>query len=65
VDPENPTAVAEAIVRLLTDRDLARRLGEEGRRWVTERFAYNRFREAVDRLVRELAGLHGPECMER
>lgn len=65
VDPENPKAVAEAIVRLLTDRDLARRLGEEGRRWVTERFAYNRFREAVDRLVRELAGLHGPECMER
>ena len=57
VDPEDPRAVAEAVVRLLADRDLARRMGETGRRWVTEEFSYGRFREDVGRLVRSAAGL--------
>jgi phosphatidylinositol alpha-1,6-mannosyltransferase len=57
VDPEDPRAVAEAIVQLLADRDLARRMGETGRRWVTEEFSYCRFRQDVGRLVRSAAGL--------
>jgi phosphatidylinositol alpha-1,6-mannosyltransferase len=63
VDPEDPRAVAEAVVRLLADRDLARRMGETGRRWVTDQFAYARFRDGVDRLVRDLAALGGPEVV--
>jgi phosphatidylinositol alpha-1,6-mannosyltransferase len=63
VDPEDPRAVAEAVVRLLADRDLARRLGETGRRWVTDQFAYARFRDGVARLVRDLAALGGPEVV--
>ena len=33
VDPDNPEDIASAIKRLLTDSNLARRLGDEGRRW--------------------------------
>jgi phosphatidyl-myo-inositol dimannoside synthase len=33
VDPNNPEDIASAIKRLLTDKDLVRQLGNEGRRW--------------------------------
>ena len=38
VDPENPAEVAAALVRLLQDDDLRRRLGAEGRSRVREKF---------------------------
>jgi phosphatidylinositol alpha-1,6-mannosyltransferase len=41
VDGRSPTAVADGLVDLLTDRDLARRLGERGRRWVTEEWGWD------------------------
>ncbi len=41
VDPLNPTEIAEAIERLLTDRDLAMRLGEQGRRRVLNDFQWS------------------------
>lgn len=40
VDPTSPDEIAEATVRLLTDEDLARRLGEAGRRRVTQELQY-------------------------
>ena len=36
VDPDAPSQLADAILRLLTDTDLAKRLGAEGRRRVVE-----------------------------
>ncbi|MDR7550696.1 MAG: glycosyltransferase family 4 protein [Armatimonadota bacterium] len=54
VDPESPEEVAEAIVRLLRNPDLARRLGETGRRWAREEFCYERFRERLAGLVERL-----------
>jgi glycosyltransferase involved in cell wall biosynthesis len=36
------TALAGAIIRLLRDRDLGRTLGENGRRWMLERFTLSR-----------------------
>ena len=47
-------AVAEAIVRVLTDADLARRLGEGGRRLAETRFSYDAFRAGVEQLIGEL-----------
>lgn len=42
VPVDDPDALAEAIVRLLRDRALGRRLGENGRRHVLERFTLER-----------------------
>jgi len=38
VDPLDPAAIAECIDRLVTDKDEARRLGENGRRAIIERY---------------------------
>jgi glycosyltransferase involved in cell wall biosynthesis len=40
VDPDLPEEIARAILALLRDTDLARRLGESGRRQVEERFSW-------------------------
>jgi phosphatidylinositol alpha-1,6-mannosyltransferase len=47
VDPHDVGAVAGAIARVLTDSELARRLGEGGRRLAETRFSYGSFRTAV------------------
>lgn len=57
VDPEDPRAVAEALIELLGDRDRARDMGRAGREFVEERFSYDRFRNDVKCLVSELLGL--------
>jgi len=38
VERNNPDALAKAILRLLDDEELRRRLGENARRFVAERF---------------------------
>jgi phosphatidylinositol alpha-1,6-mannosyltransferase len=50
VDPQSPPAVAEAIVRLLADRELAQRLGAAGRRRAQE-LSWPRVVERVERLL--------------
>ena len=42
VPPRDPAALAEAICAILNDRDLARRLGQEARQRVVERFSLER-----------------------
>jgi phosphatidylinositol alpha-1,6-mannosyltransferase len=51
VDPNDPMEVADAIVRLLTDKELARRLGRGGQERAQGRFAYVAFKENVGSLV--------------
>lgn len=55
VPAEDPAALADAIRRLLADRDLRRRLGEQGRRLVLERFTADHMAQGFDRIYRELA----------
>ena len=50
VEPDDPQALADALVRLHEDRELAARVAEAGRRTVQERFD-------GDRLARRLADL--------
>ena len=47
VDPEDPTAAAQALMRLLSDQLLARRLGQAGRKAVETNYNW-------DRVVRDL-----------
>jgi glycosyltransferase involved in cell wall biosynthesis len=51
VPPENPDLLAAALLRLLRDPDLARRLGHSGREYVRRTFGF-------DRLVGEIEGLY-------
>jgi len=52
VEPEDPEALADAIVRLIEDPELARRLGENGRRRVEAELNWGRFTERLlDALV--------------
>jgi glycosyltransferase involved in cell wall biosynthesis len=49
VPPEDPEALGKEIVRLLEDQEAARRLGEDGRRWVLEAHSWQ---AAAKRLLR-------------
>jgi len=48
VDPENEVAVADAVVRLLTDADFAARLGKQGAERVQKSFGWPRTAAAVE-----------------
>jgi phosphatidylinositol alpha-1,6-mannosyltransferase len=60
VDPLDPDAIAGALGRLLAAPELARAMGEAGRRRLEQRFTPQRFRERLwpllDRLTGELSG---------
>ena len=63
VDPTNSDAVADAILRLLRDRELGRKLGEAGRRRVMEEFNWKRragqLRELLIDAAARAAQAHG------
>ena len=56
VDPLNHDAVAEAIIRVLTDRDLTLRMGEQGRRRVLAEFGWDVICGRIEREFREIVG---------
>jgi len=57
VDGRDLDALADRLVKLLTDRDLARRLGAAGRAWVEERWRWD---TQADRMAALLAGTDPP-----
>jgi glycosyltransferase involved in cell wall biosynthesis len=54
VPPRDPQALADAILRLLRDPDLRRRMGEAGRAHVTEHFSVEQMVHKRERLYEEL-----------
>jgi len=54
VPPRDPHALAGAISRILRERDLAERMGLEGRRRVEEKYTWERVASSYDRLYSEL-----------
>ena len=56
VDPQAPEEVARAIVRLLCDPELARRMGDAGQRRALEEFSFERFRQRLGELVAQVGG---------
>lgn len=59
VDPEDPEAIAQAVTRLLTDTDLARRMGSAGRRRVEQRFNWQTTVGELRRALLQAAGVAG------
>jgi phosphatidyl-myo-inositol dimannoside synthase len=56
VEPTNVMAVADACIRLLTDHNLAVRMGAAGRRRVEERFTWERIADQIERVLLDVAG---------
>jgi glycosyltransferase involved in cell wall biosynthesis len=56
VPPRNPSAVADAVRRLLADETLRRRLGRAGRRRAESRFDWARVAEQVENVYAEVTG---------
>lgn len=56
VPPGDPEALAQALRRVLVDPALARRLGEEGFRYVARKFNWERIADQVTTLYRSLVG---------
>ena len=54
VPPEDPSAIAEAVCRLLGDADLRRRMGKAGQDYVKERFEFSDNVDAMERVYRNV-----------
>lgn len=54
VPPNDPVAVAAQLLTLLADPHGARRMGEEGARWVEKRFSQQRLADDISELYNEL-----------
>jgi phosphatidylinositol alpha-1,6-mannosyltransferase len=55
VDPSDPADIAEAVTRLLTEHDLADRLGRGGRRRVVEDLSWPEYTQRFSRVLAEAA----------
>jgi len=53
VDPEDPTSVANALVKLLNEPETARKMGQAGRKTVQTRYSYGMFRGELRRILAE------------
>ena len=53
VNPEDPSAVAAALVDMLTHPDRARAMGQAGSDWVRQQFSYVAFRERLKGILPE------------
>ena len=56
VDARSPKEVAQAVVRLLRDPELARRMGETAQKRALEEFSFERFRGRLGELVARVRG---------
>jgi colanic acid/amylovoran biosynthesis glycosyltransferase len=56
VDPLNPDEIADAVARLLTDRELATKFGEQGRQRVLRDFQWQGVGERVQRVLESVLG---------
>lgn len=58
VDPEDPQAIAEAMATLLTQPELARRMGDSARAWVLQHYSSERFREGWQAVLQDVMDEH-------
>ena len=55
VEPRSPTALAEAVIKLLNDRELLKRMGEKGRRKAEKEFSWSSITKKYHALYSRLA----------
>jgi glycosyltransferase involved in cell wall biosynthesis len=57
-DPHDPESIASALIRVLKDRELRRRLGENARRTAQERFALPKIADQNEAYYRAVVARH-------
>lgn len=62
VPPKNPEALANAIIRLLQDEDMAKKMGKNGRRLVEKKYTWKRVAEMTEKVYKAVA--KGMEVMQ-
>src|SRR5207237_332165 len=55
VSPSAPAALAHALGKVIVDLPLARRLGENGRKWAEELFSIEKNAQSLVRLIEQIA----------
>src|SRR5262249_32706107 len=60
VPEKNPAAIADALLRLLDDSELARRLGEQGYAYAAQFFDWDRITDQLETVYQRLRPLSGP-----
>lgn len=65
VPPGDPVALRDAIVRLLTDADLTRELGQAAHAWATEQRFASEFESGFRRLILKTVRASSAECPAR
>ena len=61
VPPEDSSAIAAALLRLLRDPELSRKMAENGRKVAVENYSFERLIREVDALYTELLRRRGRE----
>jgi glycosyltransferase involved in cell wall biosynthesis len=56
VDPTDPSAVANALVELLADKDQANRMGQAARAWVIQEYSEEKFRQRLKKILENEPG---------
>ena len=54
VPPKDPGALADAIIKVLQDKDLARKMGENGRKLVEENYTWEKAVEMTEKVYRRI-----------
>lgn len=54
IPPRDPQALAQAVVKLLKDEALRRKMGDAGREWVRDRFSVESMIEKLEKLYKDL-----------
>lgn len=62
VDPDNPEDIAFAIKLLITDSDLARRLGRAGRHWIETEMSWEHVAKRLRNSIQKLAYQQANSC---
>ncbi len=58
VEPKNPQAIAQAVLKLLNQPDLARRFGEAGRLRVEQEFTVETYAHRISKIIKEVIRTH-------
>jgi phosphatidylinositol alpha-1,6-mannosyltransferase len=51
VDGRNTSEIAEAVCKLLSDKELAQKMGDEGRKWIVENWRWEIWSNKFNRLL--------------
>ena len=65
VPEKNPAAIADAVLRLLDDSELARRLGEQGYAYAAQFFDWNHITDQLEAVYRRVCPLDDPALPAR